>query len=180
MIMASILGDTQGLANQLASPETYRIMASMIEAGVDRPALEELRRDYGKMDPEIYRYKAALIKRSEFSADGRVASVSVPQDEIKKYSPLYNPAPLIQTDMLQTKGVAAAIVFKTYTDGRVTAAIRCNPGAPIAARLAEHFGGGGHTYASGFKVTDGRSFDEIKTECLKRAEELLEGANEAV
>ena len=92
--------------------------------------------------------------------------------------PLYNPGPLIQGDMLQTSGVKVAIVFKSYTDGKVTAAIRCNSGAGIAAELASHFNGGGHPYASGFKVTDGRTFDEIKAECLEKAAELLKEAAE--
>lgn len=173
-LMTAILGDTQGLSNQLASAGTYRVMAGMVEAGVDRPRLEELRREAGKMPPEIFRYKAELIRRTAFAADGRVAWVSVPQPEIKQYSPLYNPAPLIQTDMLQTTGVEVAVVFKSYDDGRVTGAIRCNPSAGIAAKLASRMGGGGHAFASGFKVTDGRSPDQVKDECLKTAEELLE------
>jgi bifunctional oligoribonuclease and PAP phosphatase NrnA len=173
-LMTAILGDTQGLSNQLARPETYRVMAAMVEDGVNRPALEELRREAGKMQQEIFKYKAKLIARTEFAADGRVAWVTVPQVEISQYSPLYNPGPLIQSDMLQTTGVEAAIVFKQYDDGKVTAAIRCNPTAGIAADLAVKMGGGGHAFASGFKVTDGRPFDAIKQECLKQATELLD------
>jgi bifunctional oligoribonuclease and PAP phosphatase NrnA len=173
-IMSSILGDTQGLTNQLASAGTYRIMADFIEAGVDRPKLEELRRTYSKMPPEIYRYKGKLIKRTSFAAEGRLATLTIPQDEINQYSPLYNPAPLIQNDMLQTTGVELAIVFKHYADGKVTGAIRCNPGAPVGGDLAIHFGGGGHALASGFKVTDGRSLEQIKQECLELATQLLD------
>ncbi len=172
-LMTAILGDTQGLSNQLAKSETYRIMAEFVENGVDRPQLEEKRREYGKMQLQIFRYKAELIRRTEFAADGKLAYVSIPQNEINQYSPLYNPAPLIQNDMLQTVSVETAIVFKVYEGGKITAAIRCNPGAPIAAELAEHFGGGGHKFASGFKVTDGRGFDKIKAECLDFALELL-------
>lgn len=174
LLMTSILGDTQGLTNQLASAETYRIMAEFVENGVDRPKLEELRRDFGKMQPEIYKYKADLIKRTEFANDGKIALVVVSQNEINAYSPLYNPAPLIQNDMLQTQGVEVAVVFKSYDDGRVTAAIRSGLAAPIAAQLADHFGGGGHANASGFKVTDGRKVNQIKQECIAKATELLE------
>jgi phosphoesterase RecJ-like protein len=176
-LMSSILGDTQGLSNDLASATTYRIMADMVEAGVSRPRLEELRREYGKMPPEIYNYKATLIDHTEFSDDGQIACVTVPQPEIKRFSPLYNPGPLIQGDMLQTSGVRVAIVFKSYDDGKVTAAIRCNPGNGIAAELASHFNGGGHANASGFKVTDGRAFADIKSECLEKAAELLKEVN---
>jgi phosphoesterase RecJ-like protein len=176
-LMSSILGDTQGLTNQLASAETYRIMAEFVDAGVDRPALEELRRQFGKMPPAIYKYKADLIKRTEITTDGRIASVIIPQSEINEYSPLYNPGPLIQGDMLQTSGIEVAIVFKVYTDGKITAAIRCNSTAPVGGKLAEHFGGGGHAFASGFKITSGRTLAEVKQECLKLAAKLLDKIN---
>ena len=172
-LMTAILGDTQGLSNNLTSPETYRVMAELVEAGASRPALEEKRRDFIKMEPEIFRYKAALIQRTEFTDNGRIATVTVPQGEINDYSPLYNPAPLIQADMLQTKGVKVAVVFKQYGDGKITAAIRCNVGAEIGDKLAEHFGGGGHPYASGFKITNGRPFNEVKSECIETATQLL-------
>jgi phosphoesterase RecJ-like protein len=172
-LATSILGDTQGLTNQLATADTYRVLADFIEAGVNRPALEELRREYSKMAPEIYRYKGELIKRTEFTSDGKIATVTITQAEINEYSPLYNPAPLIQADMLQTTGVQLAIVFKHYADGKVTGAIRSNPMAPVAGQLAEHLGGGGHPFASGFKITDGRTFEAIKADGLNYAAELL-------
>lgn len=174
MIMASILGDTQGLTNQLATAETYRLMAEMIDAGVSRPKLEEARRELIKMAPEILHYKGVLLQRTDLAFDDQIALVSIPQDEINTYSPLYNPGPLVQGDLLQTQGVQVAIVFKTYDDGRITASVRCNPNHGIAATLAEHFGGGGHAFAAGFKITDGRKFDEVKAECLRYAGELLE------
>jgi phosphoesterase RecJ-like protein len=172
-IAGSILGDTQGLSNQLASHQTYHIMADLIEGGVDRPKLEELRREYGKMPQEIFSYKAVLIQHTEFARDGTIASVMVPQVEINQYSPLYNPGPLIQGDMLQTVGVQVAIVFKRYDDGKITGAIRCNPGYGIAADLATKFGGGGHAYASGFKMITSRPFTDIRSECIDYADQLL-------
>ena len=173
-IMSSILGDTQGLSNELATADTYRVMANMVEAGVSRPQLEERRREYGKMPKAIYSYKSLLISHTEFFNSDTIACVMVPQDEINRFSPLYNPGPLIQGDMLQISGVQVAIVFKRYDDGKVTAAIRCNPGIGIAAKLAKEFDGGGHPYASGFKVTDSRDYQTIKDQCIKKATELLE------
>lgn len=172
-IMSAILGDTQGLTNDLASAETYRVMAKLIEAGVSRPKIEELRRAHTKMPPDIYRYKATLIQRTEFAANGQIAHLTIPQAEINDFSPLYNPSALIQGDMLQVEDVAVAIVFKSYDDGKITAAIRCNPTHGIGNRLAEHFGGGGHVFASGFKITDGRRLDDVKAECLELATKLL-------
>jgi len=182
-LVNSILGDTQGLSNQLATAETYRIMTEMVAAGVDRPKLEEQRRLFSKMPLVIFKYKSVLMARTEFVDGGRIATVTVPQDEINQYSPLYNPAPLVQLDMLQTTGVEIAIVFKCYDGGKITAAIRSNLTAPVAAQLASRFGGGGHAHASGFKITEKKPFNEVKSECLKVATELLdklpENQNEA-
>ncbi len=173
-IMSSILGDTQGLTNELTTAQTYRVMAELTDIGVNRPALEEARREYSKMPEKIYRYKAVLLARTSFTHDTQIASVRIPQSEIYEFSPLYNPAPLIQTDMLQTRDVALAIVFKTYDDGRITAALRSNSGYPVCGKLAESLGGGGHAHAAGFKVTDGRDYDTVYNACMKRAGELLD------
>ncbi|MFZ1249000.1 MAG: DHH family phosphoesterase [Candidatus Saccharimonadales bacterium] len=175
-IMSSILGDTQGLMNDLTTPGTYRVMADLTELGANRARLEELRREYSKMPEKIYSYKGQLIAKTEFHASGKIALVHIPQKEINEYSPLYNPAPLIQFDMLQVRGVVLAVVLKSYDDGRVTAALRANSGYPVAAQLAEHMGGGGHDYAAGFKITDGRSYAEVKTEALRFASDLLDKA----
>lgn len=172
-IMTAILGDTQGLSNQLTSADTYRVMAELTEGGVDRPALEDLRRESTKMPKVILSYKGQLLQRTKFTSDGAVAYTTIPQSEISTFSPLYNPGPLVLGDLLQTEGVKMAIIIKYYDDGKVTGAIRCNPGAPFAAELAATLGGGGHPYASGFKVTDGRTLDEIVTECLTTASQLL-------
>lgn len=173
-IASSILSDSLGLMSEGTTADTYRIMADLIDGGVSRPALEEARRLLTKMPQEIYAYKGELIKRTDFAADGRIAHVDIPHDEIMTYSPLYNPAPLIQNDMLQIKDVLVAIVFKHYKDGKITGSIRCAHGVSIAHLLAEHFGGGGHPYASGFKLTTGKPFTEVRSECLNKAAELLD------
>lgn len=177
-IMTSILGDTQGLSNDLTTADTYRVMAQLVELGVDRPALEEKRREFSKMHQEIFRYKARLIERTEFHADGKLAIIDIPHEEIMKYSPLYNPNALIQFEQLQTEGVLVSVAIKHYADGKITAGIRCNTDAPVGSELAEHFGGGGHKYSAGFKIEGGKPFNEVKSECIKFATELLSNLNQ--
>jgi len=172
-LTVAILSDTQGLANDLTKPNTYRVIASLVELGVDRPQLEDKRREFSKFSPEIFYYKAKLIERTEFHSCGRIATIAVPQSELNKYSALYNPAPLVQNDMLNVQGVAVAIVLKYYDDGKVTGAIRCNNGYPIGDKLAVLMNGGGHPFASGFKSAGGRSLKEITSDCIRLASQLL-------
>jgi phosphoesterase RecJ-like protein len=173
-IMGAILGDTQGLTNDRTTASTYRTMADLTEIGANRAFLEEQRRDFSRMPETVFRYKAQLIERMAFAAEGRIAHVVIPQQEINDYSPFYNPAVLVQFDSLQVENVQLSIIFKTYDSGRITGKLRASASAPVAARLAEHFGGGGHPHSAGFKIEDGRPISDIKSECLEFAAQLLD------
>lgn len=170
--MASILGDTQGLSNQLTKPKTYRIIADLIDQGVDRFKLDTDRKEFSMMPLTIYRYKAELILRTEFFYDDSIALIVLNQNDIKNYSPLYNPGPLMHQELLQIKTVKVAIIIKNYQDRHITASIRCHTGYPIAAELASKFDGGGHQYASGINVKNS-DINGFKNDLLNQAGQLL-------
>lgn len=174
MIATAILSDSLGLTTEATSARSIHIIAELVESGVSIPVLERKRKALMMKQPELVRYKGELLQRVEYYADDRIATVVIPWREIEQYSPLYNPSMLVIEDMRMTIRTAIAIAFKQYRDNRITAKIRCNAGFPIAKALAEHFGGGGHIYASGFKVQDGRPLSEIKSECINFATQLLD------
>lgn len=173
LLTMGILSDSMGLMSQSTSARTIYVVAELVEGGVNLAELESLRRESLRRDPELIHYKGRLLERVEFHANNRVAVITIPWEEIEKYSPLYNPSMLVIDDMRLARDTDAAIAFKLYKDGKITAKIRCNYGYSIADKLAEHFGGGGHPLASGFKLTDGRTFTEVKAETIKLASEML-------
>ena len=81
---------------------------------------------------------------------------------------------LVIDDLRMTIGVNIVVGYKAYTDGKITAKIRCNYGSDIANKLAETFGGGGHSYAAGFKIINGRPLEEIKKQVEAKVIELLD------
>jgi phosphoesterase RecJ-like protein len=173
-IAISILSDSLGLTTEATSSRSIHIIAELVEAGISMAELENARRETMRREPELVHYKGELLRRVEFHYDDMIATVTIPNDEIVKYSPLYNPPMLVLDDMRLARNVRLAIAFKTYSDGKITAKIRANYGFGVADKLAEHFGGGGHPYAAGFKILDGRPYEDIKAETLKTAHELLE------
>ena len=169
-----ILSDSLGLMSQSTTARSIHIIGELVEGGVNLAELESMRRETLRRDPELIHYKGRLLQRVEFQVDNKVAMVAIPWEEIEKYSSSYNPSMLVIDDMRLAKGTNVAIAFKLYKDSKITAKIRCNYGYAIANKLAEHFGGGGHPLASGFKITDGRSFDDIKAETIKVTAQLLD------
>jgi phosphoesterase RecJ-like protein len=173
LITTSIMADSMGLTSGSTTARSIMIISELVAGGVSIAALEQARRLMNVRSLRIAQYKGQLLQRIEITPGGHVASVTIPWEEIETYSQEYNPAVLVLDEMRLLTNVAIAIVFKVYPNGRITGKIRANYGAPIANQLAELFGGGGHAYASGFKVQDGRSFEDIKSACLHQAEALL-------
>lgn len=174
MLAASIMSDSLGLTSEGTSARSIHVIGELVDGGVSLAALENARREMMRKSQTILKYKGELLQRVDFSLDGRVATVTIPWEEIEAYSHEYNPSVLVLDEMRLTTGVDVAIAFKTYNDGKITGKIRCNYGKAIARELAEHFGGGGHPYASGFKITNGRPFNEVKSECIAVATQLLD------
>lgn len=177
MLAVSILSDSLGLMTEATTARSIRIIAELVEAGVKLSELEEARRQTTKKSYDLTRYKGLLLNRIELHSDNRIATINIPWEEIEKYSSEYNPSVLVLDEMRLIDTVQIAIAFKIYNNGRVTAKIRCNYGFPIAKELAEHFGAGGHSYASGFKLNN-TPFDDIKKECINKATALLDNRSD--
>jgi phosphoesterase RecJ-like protein len=174
MMAIAIMSDSLGLITEGTSARSIHAIAELVEDGVSLAKLENNRREMMRKSPELIKYKGELLQRIEYYANNRIAIVSIPWREIEKYSPQYNPSMLVMDEMRGSIGTAVAVAFKYYNDGHMTAKIRANYGYPIAGKLAEHFGGGGHPYASGFKLSVGKPFIESKTDCIAYATELLD------
>lgn len=173
-IAMGILSDSLGLTSEATTARSIHIIAELVESGVSLAELESARRETMRREAELIHYKGRLLQRVEFYSDNRIATVTIPWDEIERYSPLYNPPMLVIDDMRLAKDTDVAICFKVYRDGKITGKIRCNFRKGIGDKLAEHFGGGGHPYAAGFKLTDGRTFEDVKSECIQEAARLLD------
>jgi bifunctional oligoribonuclease and PAP phosphatase NrnA len=173
-IAIGILADSMGLTSEATKSRSIHILGDLVEAGVSLASLDNLRRQMHKKHPQVLKYKGQLLERIRYSDDGKIAYISIPWEEIEKYSYMYNPSMLVLDEMRQVQGVCAAVAFKSYPGGRITGKVRANYGHAISDKLAEHFGGGGHPYASGFRITDGRTLDEVIKTTLEKAGELLE------
>lgn len=164
-ILISILSDTLGLSSESASSDTFRTVAKILDMGVNRSKIEEERKELSKMDEKVYRYKAELIKRTRFYHNNQIALVSIPEDELFDVGTLYNPGPLINNDLLMVKDVDISIIIKIYKN-KITGSIRSSYNQPIANKIAENYGGGGHPNAAGFKIEDFNEDLEIFTNNL--------------
>ncbi len=147
-----ILSDTLGLVSASVDSTTFQTISDLVAHGLNVFNLDEKRREFSKKSQRILSYKAELINRIEYYLDGSLATVHIPWEDISEYSDEYNPNVLILEELRMVEGVEIAVAIKTYPDGKVTGKLRTT--LPIADKIAEYFGGGGHPYASGFRTYD--------------------------
>jgi len=175
-LLAAMMSDSLGLTSEGTTVRSIQIVSELVNLGPTISEIENERRKLNSKSPELVHYKGRLLERVEYFYENRIATVSIPWEEIEKYSQEYNPSELVIFDMRQTTDVAVVIAFKTYPSGRITGKIRCNSGFNVADKLAEKFGGGGHPYASGFKMENSiKSIDEVKKEIVDYAYKLIDG-----
>ena len=175
-LTVAIMSDTLGLITPNTTSTTIRVIADLVDLGVDLNFMDEARRNLSRKSPELIAYKGQLLQRIEFYRDNSIAMITIPWEEIEKYSHAYNPSMLVMDDMRLGEGTRVAIAFKSYPDGRITAKLRSNLDAPVAKKIAKHFGGGGHDHASGFKIDGSKKQElkQVKNDFIKYCSELLD------
>lgn len=168
-MMIAIMSDSLGLSTQSVTASSYYTMAKLAELGAKNSDIEERRREYMKKSPEILKYKGELIGRIEYYLDGALALVHIPWEDIQAYSDQYNPSVLVLDEMRLVEHVEVAVAIKTYPDGKLTGKLRCN--IPVGNTISGYFGGGGHDYASGFRVYE--DYDTIVKELLDTTDNAI-------
>ena len=156
----------------------YRL--ELVDLGADLPKLDASRKESYQKTLELTKYKGRLLQRIETYLDNKLALLVIPWEEIKTYSPLYNPSMLVLEDMRLITNNQISIALKVYQDGRITAKIRSANNYPYAKELAEFFGGGGHEYASGFRTYDYSDVSELKKELVNKTNQILNKDHENI
>ncbi len=176
-IVSSIMSDSLGFISESTTSKSVKTVAELMENGVSLARIDAKRKRHQKKQRELLTYKGKLLERIAYSESGNTGYVCIPWSEIEKYSPLYNPSILVIDEIRQVEDVKVAVAFKSYPDGRITAKLRGNYGFPVCAKVAEEFGGGGHDYASGFRVVDGKSLEEVIEECIQLIDQAVDKIN---
>ncbi len=168
-LLAGLLSDTLGLSTQNVGESAYFVASKLAGLGASPALIEERRREFMKKSADILKYKGILIERIEYYLEGKLAVIRIPWEEIQQYSDQYNPSVLVLDEMRLVEGVEIGVAIKTYPDGKLTGKLRSN--LPISTTVAGFFGGGGHPYASGFRVYE--SIDKIIPELIDATDKAL-------
>ena len=162
-VYAAISSDTGGFRYANATPNTLRIAAELLEAGVDGAEMNRLLFD-SKSIKQI-KAEGEVIKRLKTYADGRIAGCVLPYS-VKQELELEDEHLGTLIDIPRSVfGVEVAFVVKQEeTDGSFRVSMRSATDFDVAA-ICSMFGGGGHKRAAGCTVK-AQSVEEAEKKIL--------------
>jgi phosphoesterase RecJ-like protein len=167
-LYAAIVGDTGGFKHSNTSSKTMRVAADLMEYEFDSYEIKSKILDF--------RTKNAFSLVSDAISNVKIFNkfvvMTVNREIIKKYNLKPTEYPELVNYIRGIEGTYVAIVFTEVYDKNVKISFRSIPPVDIS-KVARHFGGGGHKYASGCQMNG--DFDLIIKQVCEYTEEYLEG-----
>ncbi len=142
--------DTGHLVYGSTTPEAYRVMGELVEAGA--PIAEAYRRLYRERPPRQVALLARALESLTFYHDGRVTSIMLTEKDFADCGALQEDAEIIVNYGLDVLGVRMCVFARESGDGSVKLSLRAVEPFRVDG-VAQQFGGGGHAQAAGANVT---------------------------
>ena len=161
--------DTGHLVYNSTTPEAYRVMGELVEAGA--PIAEAYRRLYRERPPRQVALLAKALESLTFHEEGRITSIRLTQKDFADCGALPEDAEIIVNYGLDVLGVRMCVFAREQADGSIKLSLRAVAPCKVST-VAQTFGGGGHAQAAGATVQ--LPLDEAIAQVVARMKEELE------
>lgn len=161
-IYLGMLTDTGNFNYQNTNPRTHRIVANLLETGIDFAYICKMIND--TMKEERLKLIAYVINHIETYKDGKIKYAKVTNDVFESFGINEEDAEGIVNYLRCIKGVDIAIFAKQTKEGTYKVSLRSNGNVDVS-KAAMQLGGGGHINASGFTVNG--EIDNVKNEIIE-------------
>lgn len=161
--------DTGHLTYNNTTPEAYRVMGELVEAGA--PIAEAYRRLYRERPPRQVALLTRALETLTFHDEGRITSIRLTRQDFTDCGARPEDAEIIVNNGLDILGVRMCVFAREQTDGSIKLSLRAIPPYKVSG-VAQSFGGGGHPQAAGATVH--LPLDEAIAQTVARMKEELE------
>jgi len=150
-LWTAIATDTGSFQYSNTTARTFEIGAQLIAAGVNVGKISEhLFQTHPRRRLELLR---ALLNTMQFTCEGRAASFALTLAIVAEVGAGPEDTEGLIDTLRGTEGVLVAVIFEELEGGRVRVSMRSKDPLYDVCKICAQFGGGGHTLASGARVT---------------------------
>ncbi|MFH1218323.1 MAG: DHH family phosphoesterase [Candidatus Peregrinibacteria bacterium] len=164
LLLTGIITDTGSFQNANTTPKSFAKAAQLIAYGARQQ--EIIQHIYKtKQLSQLKLWGRVLSKLQTDEAYRVVWSVVSQQDFKDTESTETETGDIIDELMTNAPGAEVILLMKERTDGIVSISTRTTVPSVDATKIAEHFGGGGHARAAGFRIS-GKSLRDAEYEVI--------------
>ncbi|HOD14008.1 MAG TPA: bifunctional oligoribonuclease/PAP phosphatase NrnA [Spirochaetota bacterium] len=167
-VFGGMVFDTGSFKYPKTTPETFRIAAKLVEAGVTPFFIHE--QIYEQNALSSFSLRGRIMSSMEVLHGGRMIALKLTPDMLKETGATFTEGEPAINLPLTVKGVVASLLVKQDFEGPVKVSMRTKGNIDVA-QLAMERGGGGHKNAAGYKSK--LSFDETYRQALKSMEKFF-------
>lgn len=150
-LWAAIATDTGSFQYSNTSARTFEIGAELVTAGVNVGQISErLFQTHPRRRLELLR---ALLNTLQFTCEGRAASFALSLATVAQIGTGPEDTEGLIDTLRSTEGVLVAAFFEELEGGKVRLSMRSKDPRYDVCKICAQFGGGGHTLASGARIT---------------------------
>jgi phosphoesterase RecJ-like protein len=150
-LYAAISTDTGSFQYDKTSPHTFRLIAELVEKGVNVPEIS--RKMYDSYPRRRLELLKALLNSARFDCDDRVASFSLSLETAKTLAVLPEDNEGLIDHLRAVEGVQVAVFFEELPENKVRVSMRSKEPRFDVCKICGLFGGGGHAQAAGARLT---------------------------
>lgn len=149
-LYAAISTDTGSFQYDKTSPHTFRLVADLVEKGVNVPDLS--RKMYDSYPRRRLELLKALLNSARFDCNDRVACFSLSLETAKQLGVLPEDNEGLIDHLRAVEGVQVAVFFEELPENKVRISMRSKEPRFDVCKICGQFGGGGHSQAAGARL----------------------------
>lgn len=150
-LYAAISTDTGSFQFSSTTPRTMRIIAEMMEAGLNSSALSQ--KLYHEHPLRRIQLLKSLLNVLKLSAGNRIASWVLSLEAQREVNMQPGDTEGLIDTLRSIEGTVAVVFFEETPDGKVRVSARSKDPRLDVSRVCAEFGGGGHKMASGARLS---------------------------
>jgi bifunctional oligoribonuclease and PAP phosphatase NrnA len=151
-LYVAVMTDTGNFKFSNTRAEDHLMAGDLIPYGID--PYKMYCRIYEQFSLSRMQLLGYVLQNLHFECDGKLVWFVINWDVFKKYGATYDDLDGFSDFMRSIAGVEVSVMFKEMEDGTCRVNLR-SKGRVVINKVAQHFGGGGHPFASGANLKKG-------------------------
>lgn len=170
-IYTAILIDTSSFRYPTVSADTHRLIAMLMDTGVEPPiAYNQI---YGTKKVDHMHLLASVLRTADTNKSGKVAWITITKETLEKYDVDIEDTHAFINHLLVLDGIEVACMFRD--DGHQVKVSLRSPGNIDVGIIATGIGGGGHSHSAATIIsnTKDRELSDIISDTIFQIETIM-------